>query len=1040
MELLSALFGRGDYLPHGICFTWTPGLLWAMVVSDASIAAAYFSIPLAIAVFTRKRSDVSWKGIAWLFSAFIFACGVTHLLGIWTIWQPDYGVQALAKALTAIISVLTAVALWRLIPKALTIPSVEQLQRVIAELEREVQMRQTAEGRLAELQRSLSITLDSIGAGFIAADRAGRVTLMNGVAEELTGWPAAVAQGQSIWVVFDREGRPASFVKLNPVDIMIEQGVTADKAQLVTVVARDGRRTAVEVRAALTHAEDGTVRGLAMVFRDRTQLVRAEAESNRLAAIVESSLDAIIGKTLDGRITSWNGAAQAMFGYSANEALGQPVQMLIPADRQAEEMHILAELARGRRVPAFDTVRQAKGGALLQVSVTISPIHDGLGRIVGASKIARDVTLQRRAEAALRDSDARLRFTLESARIGDWDLDLASGESRRSPQHDRCFGYDVPQPQWRFEDFLRHVHDDDRAEVEQGFHAAVAGLQDWRADCRVVWPDSTPHWISLHGSLRLEGGRPARMLGIVTDITEQRQAEALRLKAQRLEAENRQITDANRVKSQFLANMSHELRTPLNAVIGFADLLHTGAVPTDSLKHKLFLGHIATSGRHLLQLINDVLDLSKVESGRFDFYPEPVQLPMLVAEVRDILETAIQRKKLVFSADIDAALDGLVLDPARLKQVLYNYLSNAIKFTPDGGHVGVRAFAEGRNHFRLEVHDNGIGIAEADLPRLFTEFQQLDAGHGKLHQGTGLGLALTRRLVQAQGGTVGVRSASGMGSVFYLVLGRVPAAGLAEAPGHAAAGHRMLVIQDEQPERARLLQGLEAAGFSVDVAADGEHALRQTQDLAYDAITLGLRLSGQPGLGVLAGIRGLGASSRSPVVGVSMPGGEGEAAAFHIANVLSKPLLSEEVVAAMAGLRRAGPGRARVMVVDDDPLALALMSAALAAVGVDAVCVPGGRQALAEIGQHQPDAIILDLMMPEFDGFATLDALGRLQVWRDTPVFIWTSLLLTEEEYAQLSRSAQAILSKGGGGLAALLDGLRRWRPLTAPPAEASRR
>ncbi len=1027
MELFSALLGRGDYLPHGICFTWTPGLLWAMVASDASIAAAYFSIPLAIAAFTRQRADASWKGMAWLFSAFIFACGVTHLMDIWTIWQPDYGVQALAKSLTAIISVLTAVALWRLIPKALKIPSVEQLQGVIAELEREVQKRQTAEGRLAELQQSLAVTLDSIGAGFIATDRTGGVTLMNGVAEELTGWPPAQAMGQSIWVVFDREGRPASYAGLNPVDVMIEQGVTVDNPHHVTVKARDGRRTAVEVRAALTHAEDGTVRGLAMVFRDRTRLLQAEAESNRLAAIVESSNDAIIGKTLDGRITSWNGAAQVMFGYSAQEAVGQPVQMLMPVDRQAEEMHILAELGRGRLEPAFDTVRMAKGGALLQVSVTISPIHDDLGRIIGASKIARDVTVQRRAEAAQRDSEARLRFTVESAHIGDWELDLASGESRRSLQHDRCFGYDVLQPEWRFEDFLRHVHADDQAEVEQGFHAAVAGRQDWRAECRVVWPDGTPHWISLHGSLRLEGGRPARMLGIVTDITAQRQAEALRLKAQRLEAENRQITDANRLKSQFLANMSHELRTPLNAIIGFADLLHAGAVPTDSLKHRLFLGHIGTSGRHLLQLINDVLDLSKVESGRFEFFPEPVQLPLLVGEVKDILQTAMQRKKIVFSVDIDGALDGLVVDPARLKQVLYNYLSNAIKFTPDGGHVGVRAVAEGESHFRLEVHDNGIGIHEVDLPRLFVEFQQLDAGHGKQHQGTGLGLALTRRLVQAQGGTVGVRSAPGVGSVFHLVLRRWPAL-------DPAAGRRLLLIDDGQLEQARLVQALSAAGYSVDLAADGAQALRQAKGQAYDAITLGLRLAGQPGLGLLADIRSQGASSRAPVVGVSMPGegGAGAAATFHVANVLSKPLCTEEVVAAMAGLQRplAGPlsGPVRVMVVDDDPLALALMRATLAGLGVEAVCVPGGRQALAEIGQHRPDAIILDLMMPEFDGFATLDALGRLPVWRDTPVFIWTSLLLTDEEYAQLSRSAQAILSKGGGGLADLLDGLRRWR------------
>ena len=385
------------------------------------------------------------------------------------------------------------------------------------------------------------------------------------------------------------------------------------------------------------------------------------------------------------------------------------------------------------------------------------------------------------AEAALRESEAELRFTLEAAQIGDWSLDLASGVASRSLRHDRCFGYDELQPEWGVDAFFRHVHPDDRDEVARTFQLAVRGSKDWRMDCRVVWPDASVHWISAHGSI--QQGKPKRMLGIVTDITQRRLAEEARLKTERLEAENRQIQEASRLKSQFLANMSHELRTPLNAIIGFADLLHAGAVPTESPRHQEFLGHIGTSGRHLLQLINDVLDLSKVESGKFEFFPEAVELAPLVEEVEDILHPSIQGKRISVATEIDPALTGLVLDPARLRQVLYNYLSNAIKFTPEGGHVTLRARAEGPTRFRIEVEDDGIGIAAADLPRLFVEFQQLDAGNTRQHQGTGLGLALTRRLVQAQGGSVGVRSTPGVGSVFHLVLARVQ--GGAEAAASA---------------------------------------------------------------------------------------------------------------------------------------------------------------------------------------------------------------------------------------------------------------
>jgi PAS domain S-box-containing protein len=812
---------------------------------------------------------------------------------------------------------------------------------------------------------------------------------------------------------------------------MIEQGMTIDTVHRIVSVSRHGVRVPLEVKSALTHAEDGSVLGLAMVFRDLTATIRAEAESSRLAAIVESSNEAIVGETLDGQITSWNSAAETMFGYSADEAIGQSVQMLIPPELASEEISIVANLGSGTREPAFDTVRLSKDGRRLDVSVTVSPIRDGEGHVVGTSKIARDVSSQRRAEAALRDSEAKLRFTLDSAAIGDWELDLSTDEIQRSLRHDRCFGYDELQPVWRIDTLIAHVHPEDRDEVARSLQQAVARLQPWHVQCRVVWPDASVHWISVHGSIQRLDGRPTRMLGIVTEITQQRLAEEVRIKSQRLEAENRQIQEANRLKSQFLANMSHELRTPLNAVIGFADLLQSNAVPADSPKHAKFLGHIATSGRHLLQLINDVLDLSKVESGKFEFFPEPVELPMLLKEVTDVLLTATQRKQIVIGLQIEPGLTDLVLDTARLKQVLYNYLSNAIKFTPHGGRVTLRARAEGARHVRIEVEDNGIGISPSDLSRLFVEFQQLDAGYSKQHQGTGLGLALTRRLVEAQGGSVGARSTLGVGSVFHVVLNRVHGTDTQHIDAAAADDpptprNRMLVIEGDRHGREQMVRALSDAGFHVDQAATGEQALSSARATPYAAITLDLMLPDQRGLDLLGGIRREGASRESPVVGMTMPADGQRSATFPIADVLFKPLRSDEILQAMARFKASGSGRVRVMVVDDDPTALDLMQATLKSIDVDAVCVLDGREALRDIERHRPDAIILDLMMPGFDGFEVLDALHRMAAWRHVPVYIWTSMILTEAEYARLAASAHAILSKGGGGMSWLLESMRR--------------
>ncbi|MBI2378149.1 MAG: response regulator [Deltaproteobacteria bacterium] len=247
-----------------------------------------------------------------------------------------------------------------------------------------------------------------------------------------------------------------------------------------------------------------------------------------------------------------------------------------------------------------------------------------------------------------------------------------------------------------------------------------------------------------------------------------------------LEQANRELAIAkeqaersSRFKSSFLANMSHELRTPLNSIIGFAELLYDGQVSPDMPEHHEFLGDILTSGRHLLQLINDVLDLSKVEAGRLEFHPERVSLGTLIGEVLAVLRTAASEKQIRIATEIDPSVAEVSIDPARLKQILYNYLSNALKFTPPGGRIELRARPEGTTAFRVEVEDTGIGISEGDVHRLFAEFEQLDAGSAKKHAGTGLGLALTKRLAEAQGGSVGARSTLGVGSTFHAVLPRL---------------------------------------------------------------------------------------------------------------------------------------------------------------------------------------------------------------------------------------------------------------------------
>ncbi len=383
----------------------------------------------------------------------------------------------------------------------------------------------------------------------------------------------------------------------------------------------------------------------------------------------------------------------------------------------------------------------------------------------------------------------------------------------------------------------------------------------------------------------------------IRDITDRKRAEEQRRRA---------LQEASRLKSEFLANMSHELRTPLNAIIGFAELLHDGKVGPVQPDQKEFLGDILGSSRHLLQLINDVLDLSKVEAGRLEFHAERVDVARLVGEVRDILRSIAAAKRIRIETQVDAGLGEVLIDPGKLKQVLYNYLSNALKFTPEDGRVFIRLGAEGADRFRLEVEDTGIGIKPEDMKRLYVEFQQLDASAAKKYPGTGLGLALTKRLVEAQGGRVEARSVPARGSTFSAVLPR--AASVAKAPDQSAAsitrdegrGPAVLVVEDDPREREWLVATLSGAGYGVDAVATGAEAIERGRQRHYDAITLDLLLPDANGRDVLTALRAEGRNADTPVVVVTVVAENAALAGFNIQRILTKPVSDGELLAALS--------------------------------------------------------------------------------------------------------------------------------------------
>jgi signal transduction histidine kinase/putative effector of murein hydrolase LrgA (UPF0299 family) len=362
-------------------------------------------------------------------------------------------------------------------------------------------------------------------------------------------------------------------------------------------------------------------------------------------------------------------------------------------------------------------------------------------------------------------SEERLRLALSASRGGIWSWDIATNTIIWDEQTTYLFGKKTNPSPLNFEEFINYIYVEDRNNILGEKDKTFNEKSEFEISFRVIHSDKSVHVIGSRGKSYVDNANaPSYMTGVCWDMTEQRLAEEKMKEAKEL-AEN-----ASRIKSNFMAKISHDLRSPLNGIIGFSELMYHEKVGPISKEHKEYLGDILSSSRQLLLLINDVLDIAKVESGKMDFFPESIDLDKILSETKDIFHTMITTKHIQFETDLDPTLKHIKIDQTRFKQVIYNYVSNAIKYTPEGGKVIVRIMPDHAGLLRIEVEDTGIGIHHDDLPRLFVEFQQMNNNIAKDYPSSGLGLALTRHIVEAQGGRVGANSTFEKGSTFFAIL------------------------------------------------------------------------------------------------------------------------------------------------------------------------------------------------------------------------------------------------------------------------------
>jgi len=738
---------------------------------------------------------------------------------------------------------------------------------------------------------------------------------------------------------------------------------------------------------------------------------------------MDLSVDLFCVAGFDGFFKNLNPSFEKTLGFTTKELMEKPyLEFIHPDDRPATVVE-KDGLKEGKVTFAFENRYLCKDGSykwLLWNAVSVFEQE-------AIYAVARDITERKRAEELLRESDERHRKLFDNNPHPTWVFDR---ETLRflavNAAAVRKYGYSR-------DEFLAITLKDIRPpEDVPALLETVKTLGDgnessgaWRhrlKDGTIIDTENTSYALNFVG-------RAARVV-VAVDVTQRKRDEAekreimhsLAATNQELGLRNREVERATHMKSKFLASMSHELRTPLNAIVGFSDLLAEETSGTLNTKQKRFVDHIKQGSAHLLQLINDILDLSKIEAGQLELHTEEFLVQDALPEVLSTIDPLAMAKNIRLEQKLESK--SLVrADRVRFKQILYNLLSNAVKFTPKGGQISIEC-VDDWDFVRVSVTDTGTGIRPEDQEVIFDEFRQGEGRADGIHEGTGLGLAITRRLVEQQGGRITVESEFGKGSCFLFSLPAVEPRSevhAVEQPTKASvtmvSGRLtplVLIVDDEVPARELLASYLEPE-YRVAMAESGVEAIKEAQRLRPDAITLDVMMPGSDGFDTLVALRQNPTTADIPVIILSIVDQKQVGFALGAADYLIKPVRKPMLLEAIhKHVPVPTDEDSSILLVDDDPRALDLLQEALRSAGYEVQSVRSGARALEVLANKVVGAILLDLLMPGMDGFQVIRHVRQEPALRDLPILVMTAKSLSREEIALLSRETQGLLQKDG--------------------------
>ncbi len=751
---------------------------------------------------------------------------------------------------------------------------------------------------------------------------------------------------------------------------------------------------------------------------------RAERAGAALLASVMGNAPVGLG-FLDGnlRVRHMNRALSDMSERALDADVGRSLWDVLPDTRDALEPRLNQILAGGRSVTQVEVATQS----LVNPSQTREfqfgffplPAEREGDQPAGAGLVVTDVTYRKRAERRLRDSEKRFRTLIETSASIIWTTSPTGELVPPQPSWTAFTGQ--AQAEYAGTSWMDAVHPDDREFTLQAWRQAVAGQALYSIDHRLRRADGEWRTMSVRGVPLVDDGEVQEWVGTHTDITERKQAE------EELGAAKDAAEAANRAKSQFLANMSHELRTPLSAVIGYSEMLEEEMEDGGDAAMLGDVRKIQSNARHLLSLINDVLDLSKIEADRMTTYAEDIQVEALVQDVAATVGNLVEQKGNTLVLDVQPGAGAMRTDQTKLRQCLFNLVSNAAKFT-ENGRITLHARRDG-DDVVFSIADTGIGMTPEQLAKLFERFAQADVSTTRRFGGTGLGLAITRAFCRLLGGDVEVASTYGAGSTFTMRLPATmpeqPAEEAEAAPAAPASKHLVLVVDDDAAQRDLLTRFLEREGFAVRTAPDGRAGIELARALHPRAILLDVMMPQMDGWSVLTALKADPALALIPVVMVTFVNDPALAGSLGAADTVLKPVEWSHLKDVM---ERFHGDAGDVLVVDDDPDARARLRHVLTRNGWTVSEAGNGQEALDLVAHAPPQVILLDLTMPVMDGFTFLHALRERPGCGDIPVIVLSARDLDAADRRRLD-GADRVLSKGGTDLRQLAGELRSLAP-----------